>query len=194
MVIPRNPKGDNVNMSSSLFWGPRVRLAAPRPEDDAIIAGWTHDDAYLRLVDTDIARPRALANVSEGSPPLFEFRIRRRPDDALVGFIALMGIEWGNRIGKLAVGIGDPQHRGQGYGVEAMTLILNYAFRELNLHRVGLDVIAYNAAAIHLYEKVGFQHEGRVREWVWRDGVRTDLLLMGLLARDWLARTEAPSV
>lgn len=173
-------------MSASLFWGPRLQLAAPRPEDDAVIAGWTADDAYLRLVDTDVARPRAVAHVAEGVPPGFEFRLRLRHSDELIGFVALMAFEWGNRAAKLAVGIGDPCHRGQGYGFEALTLAVNYAFRELNLHRVGLDVIQYDATAIHLYEKVGFQHEGRAREAVLRDGVHSDLLFMGILAREWL--------
>lgn len=176
-------------LSTSLFWGPRLQLAAPRPEDDAVIAEWTHDDAYLRRVDTDIARPRSAAEVAALAPPsAWEFRLRRREDDALIGFIALMAIEWGNRTAKVAMGIGRAEHRGQGYGFEAMTLMLHYAFGELNLHRVGLDVIETNAAAIGLYEKAGFRLEGRIPEAVWRDGARCDVLLMGILARDWLSR------
>lgn len=57
--------------------------------------------------------------------------------------MAIHGIEWNNRTGLLAIGIGDANDRGKGYGREAIHLILKYAFYELNLHRVGLDVISY---------------------------------------------------
>ncbi len=174
--------------STSLSWGPRLQLAAPRPDDDAVIAGWTHDDAYLRRVDTDIARPRSAAEGAALAPSAWEVRLRRREDDVLIGFIALIAIEWGNRTGKVAIGIGRAEDRGQGYGFEAMTLMLHFAFGELNLHRVGLDVIETNAAAIRLYERAGFHREGRIAEAVWRDGARCDVLLMGILARDWLSR------
>lgn len=117
--------------------------------------------------------------------PEYEFRLRRLEDDALVGFVALFGLEWGNRMAKMAIGIGDARFRGQGYGSEGMRLILNYAFWELNLHRVGLDVITYNHRAIALYEKMGFQEEGRIREAVSRQGQHFDLLLMGILDREW---------
>jgi RimJ/RimL family protein N-acetyltransferase len=73
----------------------------------------------------------------------------------------------------------------EGYGSEAMRLTLNYAFNELNLHRVGLDVLDYNARALHVYEKLGFVHEGAKRQFGRRDGRRYDLVLMGMLRDEW---------
>lgn len=169
----------------SIFNGPSLTLSAPRAEDALIMARWTTDDEYLRLVDTDIARPKSVAHVEQNPVPDYEFRLRRLDDDALVGFVALFGLEWGNRMAKMAIGIGDARFRGHGYGSEGMRLILNYAFWELNLHRVGLDVITYNQRAIALYEKMGFQEEGRIREAVCRQGQHFDLLLMGILDREW---------
>ncbi len=75
------------------------------------------------------------------------FMLRTVQDDRLIGFVAIHGIEWNNRMGLLAIGIGDVNDRGKGYGREAIHLILKYAFYELNLH-VGLDVISYNKAAM----------------------------------------------
>lgn len=142
---------------------------------------WRQDDVYLRMVDTDVARP-ALRD----APGEFEFRMRRHEDDALVGFVALFAIEWGNRTAQCAIGIGDAAFRGKGYGTEGLTLLLQYAFRELNLHRVGLDVISYNQSAINLYERLGFQLEGRRRQAVWREGRYFDRLDMGILYDEWI--------
>jgi len=66
-----------------------------------------------------------------------------------------------------------------------MNLILRFAFCELNLHRVNLNVFEYNPRAIHCYEKVGFKHEGRLRQCLNRDGRRWDLVYMGILRGEW---------
>jgi RimJ/RimL family protein N-acetyltransferase len=66
-----------------------------------------------------------------------------------------------------------------------MRTILGVGFRWFNLHRIFLWVIAGNARAIRSYEKCGFKHEGRKREAIFIDGEYEDLLLMGMLAREF---------
>jgi RimJ/RimL family protein N-acetyltransferase len=66
-----------------------------------------------------------------------------------------------------------------------MTLALNFAFEELNMHRVQLTVFQYNERAVALYEKLGFQKEGVYREFLHRDGKRYDMYLYGLLRSEW---------
>ncbi|WP_327991879.1 GNAT family protein [Heyndrickxia sporothermodurans] len=80
--------------------------------------------------------------------------------------------------------------RGKGFGYEAMELALDFAFYELNLNRVQLTVFDYNQSAISLYKKLGFQQEGSYREFIHRNGKRHDMLLFGLLKREWESRTE----
>jgi RimJ/RimL family protein N-acetyltransferase len=81
----------------------------------------------------------------------------------------------------------NPLDRGKGYGSEALKLLLQFAFLELNLHRIGLDVISYNEPAIRSYIRSGFSEEGRVREAIYREGKRYDRIYMGLLKQEWLA-------
>lgn len=85
----------------------------------------------------------------------------------------------------MAIGIGDPNFRGKGYGTDALQLILRYGFNELNLHRIGLDVISYNKSAIRAYQKVGFQVEGTMRESVLRDGQQYDRILVSILRNEY---------
>ena len=81
---------------------------------------------------------------------------------------------------------------GHGYMDEALTALLNYGFSELALNRVEADIDPRNLASANTLERLGFQHEGFLRErWV-VDGEVSDSGIYGLLRRDWLARTAAP--
>ncbi len=177
--------------AASLFRGRLVRLAAYDPGDASTIVRWTDNREYMRRIDTDPARPLTVEEVAERSgrsdPYSFYFGLRTLEDDRLIGFVALHSIEWANGAGTFSMGIGDPVDWGRGYGGDAIDLIMRYAFAELNLHRVGVETIATNARIIRLIERAGFQHEGRIREAVHRDGSRVDLVLMGLLRREWEA-------
>ncbi|MCM3005169.1 GNAT family N-acetyltransferase [Priestia koreensis] len=176
--------------SKSLFNGQSIKLAAPRVEDVDTMLTWGQDSDYLRNLDTDIAFPYSQEQLElEGEPRSNEayFRIRTIEDDELIGFVVIHKIEWNNRCGLLAIGIGDPNNRNKGYGKEALQLILRFAFHELNLHRVGLDYISYNPRAAHAYEAVGFKQEGVIRDAVYRDGVHSDRIMMGILRSEWEA-------
>lgn len=80
----------------------------------------------------------------------------------------------------------DPDYRGKGYSQQAYHLLINKLFSE-GWNRIWLLVGAYNNRAIHIYEKVGFQHEGTHREALWReeDNRFYDCFLMGILKREY---------
>jgi RimJ/RimL family protein N-acetyltransferase len=111
---------------------------------------------------------------------------RTLPDDRLVGDVGLDRYD----------GHGTPlsaSTRGasvKGYGSDAMRVILRYAFTELNLHRVSLNVFEYNPRAVRSYEKVGFKPEGRSRGVLHRAGRRWDLIFMGILFEEWEAQQK----
>jgi RimJ/RimL family protein N-acetyltransferase len=115
------------------------------------------------------------------------FAIRALTDDSLIGLCAFKDVRWASRHTFFWIGI-DPAMRGKGYGPDATRVLLKYAFLELNLNCVGLEVFAYNTAAIAAYEKVGFQHDGQVRAYIYRDGVYYDMLLMSMVRDEWEAR------
>lgn len=181
--------------TDNLFLGPKLKLTTARADDIQTMLTWNEDPEYLRHVDTEAAIPyseRQLEGEQDSKDREVYFRLRTRTEDELIGFVVIHRIEWNNRTGQLAIGIGLSKHRNQGYGTEALQLILRYAFYELNLDRVGLDVISYNAKAIRAYEKAGFQQEGCVRSAVYRDGQRYDRILMGMLRSEWEAQQQTP--
>jgi RimJ/RimL family protein N-acetyltransferase len=184
-------------MDKNLFRGELVQLTAARPGDAEVMAQWSENSAYLRLVDTDYARPRPARDFedkAEAGPDArnaIEFRIRAVSDGRLLGFVALHNLEWHNQTGELSIGIGDPNDWNRGYGTEALRLTLRYAFTELNLFRVGLNTIAYNQRAIRAYEKVGFVREGVWRSFGLRDGQRYDVIMMSILRDEWRESAES---
>jgi RimJ/RimL family protein N-acetyltransferase len=172
-----------------------VRLTAFEPDADLpVLARWYQDADFMRLFDAEAAYPKTRGQLAkyiadqQKSPTAFVFAIRPLDRDDLIGYIELDGIVWAQRVGWVSVGIGEAAQRGQGCGTDAMRLLLQFAFDELNLHRVQLTVFRYNTHAIRLYERLGFQHEGTFREFLQRDGERYDMLLYGLLRREWAAR------
>lgn len=181
----------------NLFIGARVRLTAVEPRDISTITRWYADGRFMRLFDADAAMPKTEREVTEyvteqqKSKSAFAFAIRPLAGDDLLGYIELDGILWPQGTGWLSIAIGDEAKRGQGYGAEALRLLLDFAFGELNLRRVQLTVFSYNTTAIALYEKLGFLREGVFREFVYRDGQVYDMLLYGLLRREWEAQHDA---
>lgn len=113
------------------------------------------------------------------------FGIRLRETRELIGSCQLHSINLIHRSAELQIRIGKVSERGQGYGTKATKLLLNYAFKDLNLHRVHLHVLCRNINAIHMYEKVGFVHEGVLRKAAHIDGCYTDLIIMGLLREEY---------
>lgn len=178
-------------IAPNLLRGEKVRLTAVSSNDMPTITRWWSDPDFLRLYNTDPAIPRnedqlsRRFDLSQTSPDVFLFAIRLLDDDELIGLLEFDGIAWSHRTTFVSIGVGELRHRGRGYGREAMAIGLNFAFNELNLHRVCLTVFSYNNSAIALYEALGFVREGVYREHVDRDGQRYDMYLYGLLRPEW---------
>ena len=187
-------------MSTLLFQGKLVRLGMDNPEELAkCFSRWRRDTEYYRLLDTDPARMFSVkafqkdfeANLEKKPFDDYLFTIHTLKDDRLIGFIWLGGIDWNHGNGWVGIGLGEREYWGKGYGTDAMRVVLGFAFTELNLHRVSLNVFAYNPRAIRSYEKAGFQHEGRLRKLICRDGQRTDDVWMGILGEEWFKQQES---
>ena len=86
---------------------------------------------------------------------------------------------------RYAIGIFDTSKLGQGLGTEATRLILDYAFKNLGLHRVDLRVLEYNTRAIACYEKCGFVKEGLEREGALVEGKWETDVMMSILEQEY---------
>ena len=121
-----------------------------------------------------------------GRNDMVMFGIRLLADGRLIGTCQLHTIHPVHRSAELQIRIGNPTDRGHGYGGEALRLLLDHGFQDLNLHRIDLHVLASNAVAIAAYKKAGFIREGLLRQCVHIGGQYQDLLLMGILRDEYV--------
>jgi RimJ/RimL family protein N-acetyltransferase len=87
----------------------------------------------------------------------------------------------------------DPRVHGRGLGTEATRLIVGYGFERLGLHRISLEVYAFNPRARRAYEKAGFVAEGVLRESLLWEGERVDATVMSILAHEWPSHPRRPN-
>ncbi len=162
--------------------GPRLRLRVAEEKDLDFILASEADPENARYI---IADSRSLHLDTLDSPGGVHLIVERKDTGAAVGFL-------------VATGLNSPHHeqywrrviindRGKGYGKEAMDLLMGWAFETAGAHRGFLDCKEYNDRALHVYEAVGLRREGVLRETILSDGKYENLVVLGILDREWRA-------
>lgn len=106
-------------------------------------------------------------------------------DGHYIGGCGLNNVDWKNRVAVVGIVIGDKDYWGRGYGSDAMHLLIDFIFNEMNMNKVQLHVYSYNERAIKSYLKCGFVEEGRLRQTQYKRGVYHDEVVMGLLKEEY---------
>ena len=83
-----------------------------------------------------------------------------------------------------------PDYWGRGYVSEAARVLIDLAFKELNLHKIELSCFGYNLQSQRVAEKLGFTLEARIRDRKDAQGNRCDGLIYGLLRSEWELQTR----
>ena len=174
-----------------MFEGQHVRLRAYTKDDIPKARDYLNDpDVGMRL-RPGIFFPFRLEdeeawynNLNATSEKEYSFAVELKEEKTYIGGCGVMGIDPKNHVAMVGIFLGKP-HCGNGYGTDAMRLLVNFCFQEINLHKVKLNVYSFNKRAIRSYEKVGFQTEGVLREEIFRFGRYHDEIIMGLLRSEW---------
>ncbi len=107
------------------------------------------------------------------------------------GFAALSNISAKNRRAEWSWYIGEPRARGRGAGRAAQALGLDRAFDELGLEKVWSEVLTDNEIALKAQAGAGFRREGYLRRHVWKDDQAHDVVLLGVLKREWAEKRDS---
>jgi RimJ/RimL family protein N-acetyltransferase len=175
-----------------MITGKRIRLRAIIKDDLPAFVDWLNDPEVNRHVA--IYYPLSLdreeiwyADIMTHPVEEQPLAIEMRAGDSwkLIGDISFLNFLQHERCAEIGVFIGEKSAWSKGYGTEAMRLMVNYGFDNLNLNRIYLRVFETNPRAIRCYEKAGFRHEGRQRQAHFLDGKYIDVLMMSILKNEW---------
>ena len=112
------------------------------------------------------------------------------PNGEIIGESVINEIDWDLRSANFRIGLYRQTERGKGIGTWATEVTRDFAFEELKLHRLELDV--YSPRAEKVYLKAGFKREGILRDAVMDGDKYADDILMSILESEWkvLKKTE----
>lgn len=181
-----------------MITGNRVRLRAVEHKDLPLFVAWLNDPEVTQGLTVYL--PLSNAHEEKWFENMIDRPMDEQPmvievlqDDSWrpVGNCGFHNLDWRCKSAEVGIFIGEKEMWNQGFGSEAMRLLLMHGFETLNLNRIALDVYATNPRAIRSYEKVGFQLEGRKRQAMFKAGQYIDILLMSVLRSEWQSRHHA---
>lgn len=170
--------------------GDRIYLSPMNSKDAESYTKWLNDfditdylgrSAFSITLDDE----KAYLENKRSSQDAVQFSIVTLNEDKLLGTVSLERIDNINRCATLGIFIGEKDCFSNGYGTEAIKLILDYGFNYLNLNNIGLTVMDFNPRAIRCYEKCGFKEYGRRRKCKFINGKYYDSVCMDILAEEF---------
>jgi RimJ/RimL family protein N-acetyltransferase len=166
--------------------GRKVRIRAIEKTDIDEIMGWVNDpqvkeNLLMRYPVSRYQEEKWIENALDDDGQKNKVFALETKEGVYLGGIGLHRIDWENRNAEAGIVIGKKEHWNKGYGTDAMMAILDFAFNQMNLHRVYLRVFEYNQRGVRSYQKCGFKKEGALREDRYIRGEYRDTILMGIL-------------
>jgi diamine N-acetyltransferase len=170
--------------------GERVALGPLRRDLLPTYQRWGNDFAAAdrfgaTAMPTTLEQAAAWYHREAAATDRLAFTIYERPAWRALGTCDLNALDHRQGTAYLAIRIGEPDARGQGFGTEAVRLLLDVAFTALGLHNVMLTVAEFNRVGRRAYEKARFRECGRRREAVVLGGRRWDEIAMDCLATEF---------
>lgn len=169
--------------------GERIYLSPRNSEDVEIFTEWLNDFETTdytgrsgQLLTIEGEREYIQKNLN----PEATFVIVTLEENRMIGIVGLEEIDSINRTATLGIFIGDKQYRNQGYGTEAIQLILDYGFNYLNLQNIKLDLMEFNERGLACYKKCGFKEYGRRRKCKYINGKYYDSIEMDVLKEEFI--------
>lgn len=101
-----------------------------------------------------------------------------------MGIVSLEEEEKPSNIADIGIWL-HPEYHSEGYGTEAIELIIEHGFKQLNYHKLYARAHGDNEASQRIWEKHGFEKEGELRQHVLVEGEHRDVLYYGLLRGEY---------
>ena len=144
---------------------------------------WINDPDTYRYLGTKFGQtPSSVRRYVEGiRPPNMLCKIIRKADRTHVGNIALHHFDPVHRRMEIGIVIGVADARGKGFGREACSLLVQFGFDHLNLHKITAGTVTDNIGMMRVFQSLGFTIEGTLIEQFFLEGRYHDVHRFGLL-------------
>lgn len=133
------------------------------------------------------AEKKSLDNTEERQRIEIHFEIWHKIDKKPIGHVAIFDISWTDRHCELGLIVGEPEYWGKGIATEAVGLLFDYCFKELNLHKIITRSAHTNIGSWKVSEKLKMKKEAILHEYFYTDGDYEDAFIYGILKNDWLS-------
>ncbi|MEB9684960.1 GNAT family N-acetyltransferase [Bacillus thuringiensis serovar pingluonsis] len=117
-----------------------------------------------------------------------DFAICLQSNNEMIGELSILDIDEKNKRAGFRISMLSIALTGQGYGTEAIKIVLRFVFEQLSLNRLQLEVFSHNLRGIKAYEKVGFVKEGTLRQSLFYNDIYSDEIIMAILKSDFIER------
>ncbi len=170
--------------------GKKIRIRAIEKTDIDEIMNWINDpevksNLLMRYPVSQYQEEKWIESALGGDSQRNKTFAFETKDGTYLGGIGLHQIDWENSHAEVGIVIGKKEYWNKGYGTDAMMAMLDFAFNQMNLHRVYLRVFEFNHRGIKSYEKCGFKKEGVLRHDRYREGRYYDTIMMGILKEEF---------
>lgn len=177
--------------------GKQVQLVPLSQEHAGDMHRCVFDDETRRLTGTHheftLEEIEEWCRTRPEQPDRLDLAVLEEPTGRFAGELALNEVDPENRSAAYRIALSSGEFTDRGLGKESTRLVLSYAFDVIELHRVRLEVYAFNMRAVAAYRACGFSIEGRMRDALCWEGRWHDALIMGVLDREFWAQYSSLS-
>lgn len=165
--------------------GDKVILRALEQADLERCWQWMNDPNIVRTLKTRYPMPfhgeaEWLERAVRESAGEKHFAIESRDARVHIGNASIHGIDWVSRTGAFGLFIGEPSAWNRGFGSDAIRTLTRFAFDEMNLRKLRINVFEYNEKAKHVLDALGFVQEGKLTAEFYREGTYHDIVILSI--------------
>lgn len=170
-----------------MYCGEKVCLRAYKEEDISVASKFVNDKELKKLLVTTIPFPMTyweeeewIKSQKSNKEGTYNFAIEDIETNKYIGGCGIQNVNWLARVATVGIMIGDKDYWGRGYGTDAMKVLINFIFNDMNINKIRLGTFSFNERAIKSYEKCGFKVEGVLKDEIFKDGKYYDEIIMSI--------------
>lgn len=156
-----------IHKESNLLSSGKIFLRNLRPEDvSQAYVDWMNDPGIVQFTESrflshTMESIREFVQACHGDPDVILFGIFDKPTELHIGNIKLGPINRRHLLADIGIIVGRREFWGKGIATEAISLLCDYAFSEMGLHKLTAGCYSTNFGSAKAFEKAGFVLEGR---------------------------------